>query len=355
MSETVLRVKDLRTHFALDDGVVKAVDGVDLEIRRGEVLAVVGESGCGKSVMARSILRLVDRPGQIAGGEVWVRDPAGGGLTDLVPADVRTVRQVRGKRIAMVFQEPMTSMSPMHTLGNQIGEAILLHEQVSKAEARERTIELLGRVGIPAPERRIDAYPFQMSGGMLQRAMIAMALSCNPELLIADEPTTALDTTTQAQILELLDSLRRDLGMAVMLITHDLGVAARLADRIAVMYLGSVVEHGDTASVFRDPRHPYTKALLGSVPKLGSGSRARLTPVRGMVPHAYQRPSGCPFHPRCEEFMAGRCEVTVPRPTAGPEPGREVRCLLYEDSDGSHGNAGLPKAGDSAGDSEGDA
>ncbi|MEO3753125.1 ABC transporter ATP-binding protein [Streptomyces sp. B6B3] len=344
MTETVLRVRGLRTHFALDDGVLRAVDGVDLEIGRGETLAVVGESGCGKSVMARSILRLVDRPGRIVGGEVLVRRGDAGddprdevGMVDLVSADQRTLRSVRGRRIAMIFQEPMTSMSPMHTLGNQIGEAIRLHEGVSKAEARKRTIELLGRVDIPDPRRRVDEYPFQMSGGMLQRAMIAMALSCNPELLIADEPTTALDVTTQARILELLQSLQQDFGMAIMLITHDLGVAAQVADRVAVMYLGTVVERGDVGSVFRSPGHPYTKALLRSIPRLGSRSRERLRPVRGMVPHVFQRPSGCPFHPRCDEFQAGRCDVTVPQPVPGPEPGREVRCLLYEDDHGGPG------------------
>ncbi|MCG5217931.1 ABC transporter ATP-binding protein [Streptosporangium sp. KLBMP 9127] len=333
--ETVLRIEDLHTHFELDDGVVHAVDGVDLDIRRGEVLAVVGESGCGKSVMARSVLRLIDRPGRITGGHIWVRTGDGtegtDGMADMVTADARVVRSVRGKRVGMVFQEPMTSMSPMHTLGNQIGEAIMLHESVTKAEARERTVELLGRVGISAPERRADEYPFQMSGGMLQRAMIAMALACGPELLIADEPTTALDVTTQAQILDLLRSLQQDTGMAVMLITHDLGVAAQMADEVAVMYLGSVVERGPVAEVFREPRHPYTKALLRSVPKLGSRSRERLQPVRGMVPHAYRRPPGCPFHPRCDEFIAGRCDVTVPSPVPGPEPSRVVSCLLYEE------------------------
>ncbi|RKN44934.1 ABC transporter ATP-binding protein [Streptomyces hoynatensis] len=356
MSETVLRIRDLHTQFALDDGVVKAVNGVDLDISRGETLAVVGESGCGKSVMARSVLRLVDRPGRITGGEIWVRHPEGpgktpegapGGMVDLVTADKRTVRSVRGKRIAMVFQEPMTSMSPMHTLGNQIGEAIRLHEKVSKAEARRRTIDLLGRVDIPDPKRRVDEYPFQMSGGMLQRAMIAMALSCNPELLIADEPTTALDVTTQARILELLRSVQEEFGMAVMLITHDLGVAAQMADRIAVMYLGSVVERGDVVSVFRSPRHPYTKALLRSIPKLGSGARERLRPVRGMVPHTYRRPPGCPFHPRCDEFLAGRCDTTEPLPVRGPEPDREVRCLRYEERpEEAAATAGTPQARD---------
>ncbi|MFD7562678.1 ABC transporter ATP-binding protein [Streptomyces tendae] len=325
----LLEVEGLHTQFRTDDGLVRAVDGVDLTIGRGEVLAVVGESGCGKSIMARSILRLIDKPGRITGGHIRVHtDDA---VVDMATADGPAVRTVRGRKIAMVFQEPIAAMSPMHTLGNQLGEAVRLHEGVDKKEARKRSVELLRRVGIPAPERRIDEYPFQMSGGMLQRVMIAMALSCGPELLIADEPTTALDVTTQAQILDLLRSLQQDTGMAVMLITHDLGVAAQMADRVAVMYLGRVVEDGPLDDVFRAPRHPYTKALLGSVPKLGSGSRARLTPVRGMVPSAYRRPSGCPFHPRCDAFMAGRCDVTVPTPVREPDRPGAVSCLLYEE------------------------
>ncbi|MEV6310606.1 ABC transporter ATP-binding protein [Streptomyces sp. NPDC051840] len=326
--ENILEIEGLHTRFELDDGVVQAVSGVDLAIARGEVLAVVGESGCGKSVMARSVLRLVDRPGRITGGRIRVRTDDG--TTDMVSAGLEAVREVRGKRVAMVFQEPMSSMSPMHTIGNQIGEAIRLHEPVTKAEARARAVELLGRVGIPAPQRRVDEYPFRMSGGMLQRVMIAMALSCGPELLIADEPTTALDVTTQAQILDLLRDLQQETGMAIMLITHDLGVAAQMADRVAVMYLGTVVEEGRVEDVFRAPRHPYTKALLRSVPKLGSGSRERLRPVRGMVPHSYRRPPGCPFHPRCDEFMAGRCDVKVPVPLPDPARTGTVSCLLYE-------------------------
>ncbi|MET8663820.1 ABC transporter ATP-binding protein [Streptomyces tendae] len=325
----LLEVEGLHTQFRTDDGLVRAVDGVDLTIGRGEVLAVVGESGCGKSIMARSILRLIDKPGRITGGHIRVHTEDA--VVDMATADGPAVRTVRGRKIAMVFQEPIAAMSPMHTLGNQLGEAVRLHEGVDKKEARKRSVELLRRVGIPAPERRIDEYPFQMSGGMLQRVMIAMALSCGPELLIADEPTTALDVTTQAQILDLLRSLQQDTGMAVMLITHDLGVAAQMADRVAVMYLGRVVEDGPLDDVFRAPRHPYTKALLGSVPKLGSGSRARLTPVRGMVPSAYRRPSGCPFHPRCDAFMAGRCDVTVPTPVREPDRPGAVSCLLYEE------------------------
>ncbi|MCQ4209537.1 ABC transporter ATP-binding protein [Streptomyces longispororuber] len=339
----ILEIEDLHTCFELDDGTVRAVSGVDLTIGRGEVLAVVGESGCGKSVMARSVLRLIDKPGRITGGSIRVHDADR--VVDMVTAPGPELRSVRGRKVAMVFQEPIASMSPMHTLGNQIGESLVLHGRATKAEARTRVVDLLRRVGIAAPERRADEYPFQMSGGMLQRAMIAMALSCGPDLLIADEPTTALDVTTQAQILDLLRELQRDTGMAVMLITHDLGVAAQMADRIAVMYLGSVVETGTTDTVLRSPRHPYTRALLRSVPKLGSGGRERLRPVRGMVPGPYARPPGCPFHPRCEEFMAGRCDSTVPgrvpAPLPAPAAGTDgtVSCLRYEDVRDDEGKA----------------
>ncbi|WP_152363330.1 ABC transporter ATP-binding protein [Microlunatus speluncae] len=358
-SQPVLRLRGLRTRFQLEDGVVDAVEGVDLEIGRGETLAVVGESGCGKSVMARSVLGLVDRPGKIMGGQVWVPAPpaepgpaargfrarrerarqekvlpdAPPGMIDLVSAAPDLVRGVRGKRIAMVFQEPMTSLSMMHTIGNQIIEAIRLHDPMTKDEARQKAIDLLGRVGIPAPEERIDAYPFQLSGGMRQRSMIAMALSCGPELLIADEPTTALDVTTQAQILELLTSLQDEFEMSIMLITHDLGVAAQLADRVAVMYLGRVVEQGDLRRLFAEPRHPYTQALLRSVPKLGRDRNVRLAPVRGIVPHPYHRPAGCPFHDRCDSFIPGRCDTALP-PVIRTADDHEVRCVLYqEDSD----------------------
>ncbi|WP_420110533.1 ABC transporter ATP-binding protein [Pseudactinotalea sp.] len=357
----VLDVRELRTEFQLEDGVVGAVEGVTLKVRRGETLAVVGESGCGKSVMARSILQLVDRPGKIVGGQVWVPIPpidpetakrrrglfsrkkpitvpkatgpdAPEGMVDLLASEPEILRAVRGKRISMVFQEPMTSLSAVHKVGDQIAETILLHEPVTKEQARERAIELLRRVGIAAPEKRVDAYPFELSGGMRQRVMIAMALACDPELLIADEPTTALDVTTQAQILELLKSLRDELGMAIMIITHDLGVAAQLADSIAVMYLGNVVEYGDLAEVFRHPKHPYTKALLASVPKLGASRGKRLDPVRGMVPHPFARPSGCTFRDRCDFAEPGRCDVAPP-PLITDRDGHEVRCVLYEEDE----------------------
>ncbi|MEV4798373.1 ABC transporter ATP-binding protein [Nonomuraea sp. NPDC049421] len=325
--DVLLEIEDLRTHFHLDDGVVSAVDGVDLRVRKGETLAIVGESGCGKSVMARSILHLVDPPGRIEGGKVTLHRP--GGPVELVGAGRRLLRQVRWNDIAMVFQEPMASLSLVHTIGAQIVEAVRLHENVGKAEARRRAIDLLDRVGIPMPQRRVDSYPFELSGGMRQRAMIAMALSCRPSLLIADEPTTALDVTTQAQILELLRDLQDELGMAIMLITHDLGVAAQVAERMAVMYLGRVVEYGSAEQVLSQPRHPYAQALLRSMPRLGQARQRRLTAIRGTVPPPYARPDGCFFHPRCDHVMAGRCDVVSP-PLADIGD-REVACLLYQD------------------------
>lgn len=329
--DVLLEIEDLRTHFLMDDGVIAAVDGVDLRVRRGETLAIVGESGCGKSVMARSILRLVDRPGRIEGGKITLhRD---GGPVELVGAPARLLREIRWRDIAMVFQEPMASLSLVHTIGSQIVEAVRLHENVGKAAARRRAIEMLDRVGIPMPQRRVDSYPFELSGGMRQRAMIAMALSCRPSLLIADEPTTALDVTTQAQILELLRDLQDEFGMAIMLITHDLGVAAQVADTMAVMYLGRVVEYGTAEQVLGEPRHPYAQALLRSMPRLGRASRTRLTAIKGMVPPPYARPAGCSFHPRCDRVVAGRCDVAEPRliPVSKPAGDREVSCLLYEE------------------------
>jgi peptide/nickel transport system ATP-binding protein len=326
--QPLLEVRDLRTHFELEDGVVKAVDGVSLTVRRGRTLAVVGESGCGKSVTARSILRLVERPARIVGGQILLYgvQPEDDPL-DLLAAKDKRLREVRWADIAMVFQEPMASLSLVHTIGNQIIEAIRLHENLGKVEARERAIEFLGRVGIPDPRRRVDSYPFELSGGMRQRAMIAMALSCRPRLLIADEPTTALDVTTQAQILDLLQDLQQELGMAIMLITHDLGVAAQVADEVAVMYLGEVVEHGPAASVLSEPKHPYTQALVRSVPRLGQRGQGRLAAVRGTVPPPYERPSGCRFHPRCDAFMAGKCDLTVPTRVRSDDT--DVACLLY--------------------------
>lgn len=329
-ADIILEVKNLRTYFELDEGTVQAVDGVDFTVKRGITLGIVGESGCGKSVTAMSILKIVDTPGKIVDGQVILRNE--GVTTDLValPEHSQEMRGIRGNTIAMVFQEPMNSLSPVHTIGNQIMEAIMLHNDVSKAQARERAVELLGLVGIPNPEHRVDNYTFQLSGGMRQRAMIAMALSCNPALLIADEPTTALDVTTQAQILELMKSLQTQFGMAVMLITHDLGVVAETCDEVVVMYLGEVVEQADVDSLFYDPKHPYTQALLRSIPRLGAGRTQKLNPIEGTVPDPFNRPTGCPFHSRCDQFLPGKCDVIHPKLTT-LEDGHTVRCLLYED------------------------
>jgi peptide/nickel transport system ATP-binding protein len=303
--EPVLRVEELRTEFRTDDGVVAAVDGVSLEVRAGETLALVGESGSGKSITALSILRLVPEPaGRIVAGHVWFRG------RDLMTLPAAAMRRVRGREIAMVFQEPMTSLNPVFTCGDQIAETLVLHERLGRAAARARTIELLRQVGIPAPEQRVDEYPHQLSGGMRQRVMIAMALACRPALLIADEPTTALDVTIQAQILELLRRLQAELGMALLLITHDLGVVAGVADRVSVLYAGQVVESCDAAAVFRQGRHPYTAGLLASLPRLGR-HRAALRVIPGQVPDPADFPAGCRFHPRCP-IAEVRCAASAP-------------------------------------------
>lgn len=331
--DILLEVDDLKIHFFTDEGLVKAVDGVSYTLKRGKTLCIVGESGSGKSVSARALLQLVQRPGKIVGGKVTYYQENGDGkvkpqdITKLDPYG-RDIRQIRGKEIAMIFQEPMSSFSTSYTVGSQIMEAIQLHEKVSKQEARNRAIELLGRVGIPKPEQRIDTYPFQLSGGMLQRCMIAMALSCNPKLLIADEPTTALDVTTQAQILDLLKELQEHYGMALLFITHDLGVVAEIADDVAVMYLGNVVEHADVNAVFNNPQHPYTSALLRSIPKIEVEQQA-LKPIGGVVPSPFERPDGCPFNPRCEFHINGLCNVISPQ-TISIQPNHQSRCLRHD-------------------------
>lgn len=330
LTKPIVEIRNLKTHFFTDDGVVKAVEGVDLDVYRNQTLCILGESGCGKSIMARSILRIVDQPGKIVEGSILYRNEDGAEL-DLAKARQasKALRDIRGADISMIFQEPMSSLGPITKIGQQISETILLHRNVTKAEAREASIELLDRVGIPKPAERYESYPFELSGGMRQRAMIAMALSCQPKLLIADEPTTALDVTTQAQILDLIAELKEEFNMAVMLITHDLGVVAEVAEEVAVMYMGRVVEKGDVYSIFENPQHPYTQALLKSVPKLGSERQKRLPAIRGMVPHPLARPSGCTFRTRCDHFMAGKCDVSEPVLTQQGDA--QVACFLYSE------------------------
>lgn len=336
--ELLLEVKGLKTYFFLDEGTVKAVEGADFALQRGGTLGIVGESGCGKTVTAYSITQLIESPGRIVAGQILFHRrlngaEAGSAVTEVVdlakllPAS-RQMCEIRGSEIAMVFQEPMTALSPVHTIGDQIMEVILWHRKVGKKEAREQAVEMLRRVGIPKAETRLDTYPFQLSGGMRQRAMIAMALVCRPSLLIADEPTTALDVTMQAQILELMQQLQGDMGMAVILITHNLGVVAEICEQVAVMYLGQVVERSSVDALFNDPLHPYTQALLRSIPKLGRSRDKRLDPIQGAVPDPYNRPSGCPFHPRCDKMIAGRCDTEHPFLSSKAD-GHAVCCWLY--------------------------
>ena len=321
-SEPLLSVRNLQTHFFSDAGVVRAVDGVSFDVHAGQTLAVVGESGSGKSVTALSILRLVaEPPGRIVGGEVLFRG------RNLLEATPREMRAIRGKAISMIFQEPMTSLNPVFSCGEQIIETLMLHEKLSRQTARHRAVEMLELVGINSPEQRVDEYPHQLSGGMRQRVMIAMALACHPEVLIADEPTTALDVTIQAQILELLRRLQHEMGMAVILITHDLGVVAETADHVAVMYAGQVVEYCDVRSTFRHPLHPYTAGLQASLPKLGT-TEDRLRVIPGSVPNPANFPVGCRFHPRCP-VAQNRC-LTEPELVA-VEPGHLSRCLRADE------------------------
>lgn len=333
-SNDILELKGLKTHFFLDEGTVRAVDGVDFAVKRGKTIGIVGESGCGKSVTAYSILQLVLPPGRITEGQILFHRQNGNStevidIAALEPASEQ-LRSVRGGDIAMIFQEPMTSLSMMHTVGEQISEAVLLHFDMNPEEAKARSIEMLRLVGIPKPEQRFDDYPFQLSGGMRQRVMIAMALSCNPSILIADEPTTALDVTTQAQILDLMLRLQDEMGMAIIMITHDLGVVAEICDDVVVMYLGEVVEKASVDDIFHNPKHPYTQALLRSIPRLGHSKEGRLNPIAGSVPDPYNRPVGCPFHPRCDQVIPGRCDVEHPGLIQLTEA-RSVRCLLYDE------------------------
>ena len=301
----LLKIKDLRTYFYTDYGVVKAVDGINLHIGIGETLGVVGESGCGKSITGLSILRLVPKPpGEIVGGKIFFQGQ------DLLRLSEKEMRKIRGNKISMIFQEPMTSLNPVFTVGNQVSEAILLHQGLKKKEALEKTIDVLRLVGIPRPEERVKQYPHQMSGGMRQRVMIAMAISCNPTLLLADEPTTALDVTIQAQILDLLLDLKERLSMALMLVSHDLGVIAEMADRIAVMYAGAVMEYGPANTVFDDSRNPYTRGLMRSLP-YHQKRKSRFQVIPGQIPDPLNLPKGCPFNPRCD-MVIDRCREVKP-------------------------------------------
>jgi peptide/nickel transport system ATP-binding protein/oligopeptide transport system ATP-binding protein len=327
MKDFLLDIQHLKTYFYIFEGVVRAVDDVSFYMQKGEVLGVVGESGCGKSVTAQSVMRLIpDPPGRIVDGSILFDG------IDLAAIPIEKMRKIRGKRISMIFQEPMTSLNPVYTIGNQLAEMFVLHEGNSAKESLARSVEMLRMVQIPAPEKRVHDYPHQLSGGMRQRAMIAMALACNPEILIADEPTTALDVTVQAQILDLMMQLRQDYQTAIMMITHDLGVIAEIAERIVVMYAGKVMEEARTVPLFESPKHPYTEALLRSIPRLGDrsqGERTRLSEIRGIVPGLLNRPEACLFAPRCEYVMA-ICRQ-IPPPLAEVEPGRTVRCWLHSD------------------------
>lgn len=325
--DMLLSVRNLQTHFFSREGTVKAVDGVSFDVRQGEILGIAGESGCGKSVTSQSILRIVPTNGRIVSGEILFNRH--GNTIDLATPDPdgKLIRDIRGKDISMVFQEPMTSFSPVHTVGNQIIETILIHQDVTAEEARARAIEMLHRVGMPNPSRNIDEYTFNLSGGMRQRAMVAMALSCQPQLLIADEPTTAVDVTIQAQMLELMREIQAELGMAIIMITHDLGVIAEMADRVMIMYLGKEVEYGTVEEIFAEPKHPYTRGLLRSIPRMEPG-RVEIDPIEGSVPSPYEMPSGCKFHPRCPDFIAGVCETADP-PLTAVSAEHKVSCYLY--------------------------
>jgi oligopeptide/dipeptide ABC transporter ATP-binding protein len=338
-SEPLLKVKDLKAYFPLDEGLVKAVDGVSFDVFPGQVLGIVGESGCGKSVTMKAILQIIEPPGRVVAGEILLapRSQDGGGdgasvdLAKLKP-NSNEMRNIRGADIALIPQEPMSSFSPVHSIGSQIIEAIMLHQSVKKDEARTIAVDLLHSVGIPMPEQRIDAYSWQLSGGLRQRAIIAMALSCHPRLLIADEPTTAIDVTTQAQILNLLRALQRERDTAIIFITHDLGVIAQMANDVVVMYLGRVMEKGPVSDIFLSPKHPYTQALLNSIPSMSSTPRVKLPIISGSIPHPFNRPPGCPFHPRCQDFIAGRCDQRIPSLQPVGE-NQFTSCFLYHDAE----------------------
>ena len=357
-NDVLVEVKDLKVEFDVRDGVIKAVDGATFNIRRGRTLGVIGESGCGKSVTARAILRMVPRPGKVVGGDIFYHRKVqsnGSEVTDVVRVndldpDGSEIRSIRGGEIGMIFQEPMSSLTPVYTAGSHIHEAVSLHrltplrkvgdqiaetvrahQHVTKEEAREIGVDMLQRVGIPKPEERVDSYPHQLSGGQRQRVMIAIALSCQPKMLIADEPTTALDVSIEAQILDIMRELQETVDMAIMFITHNLGVVAEMAQDMVVMYMGKVVEKANAVDLFYEAQHPYTRALLRSIPHVGRKSEGRLASIEGMVPDPFNLPPGCVFHPRCPEYMPGKCDRIVPSWTQVEGEDHWARCLLYEE------------------------
>ncbi|MCL4259062.1 MAG: ABC transporter ATP-binding protein [Anaerolineales bacterium] len=327
-TQPLLAVKNLKTYFYTEDGIVRAVDGVDFDVYPGEVLGLVGESGCGKSVTSLSIMRLVAKPGRIDGGQILL------GGKDLLSLSEDDMVKIRGNRVSMIFQQPQTALNPVFKVGDQLAEVLNVHQDLGKKAGWERAVELLKMVGVPDPERRAHAYPHELSGGMAQRVMIAMALACVPELLIADEPTTALDVTIQAQILDLMRDLRRDMGAAVILITHDLGVVAEMADRVAVMYAGEIVEQAEVNELFDEPLHPYTQGLIGSIPILGE-LKEKLDVIPGSVPNLVNLPPGCRFAPRCQarvKYSLKICTEVKPELT-DVKPNHQARCWLYSDAD----------------------
>lgn len=330
--DNVLSVENVHVNFYTQLGVVRALNGVSFKVPRGKVLGIVGESGCGKSQTSLAVMQLVPRPGKVESGKIMFREFNTDPAVDLLTLERQgdEMRNIRGDNIGMIFQEPMTSLNPCYTIGDQIKEAIVLHQGVNQEEANNRAVDILRKVGMPNPERIAVSFPHQLSGGMRQRAMIAMALSCTPTLLIADEPTTALDVTTEAQILELMRDLQNEIGMSIMFITHNLGVVAQMCDQVAVMYLGRVVEWATVDEIFYNAKHPYTISLLRSIPRLGSDQHERLESIKGSVPDPYTTVSGCPFHPRCPSFMPGICDTKVPEETfVGDDRGHTVRCHLY--------------------------
>ncbi len=330
MNKPLLTIEDLSTQFALDEGTVRAVDGVNLVIPRGGTVGIVGESGCGKSITALSILRLIAPPGHITGGKITLHRESGDVDITALPENSEELRRIRGGEIAMIFQEPMTAFSPVHSIGNQLQEAVLLHSDRRGKEAHAHVVATMTRAGIPDAARRFGQYPHEMSGGLLQRSMIAMGIACNPTLLIADEPTTALDVTIQAQIMEVLRELQRETNMALLLITHDLGVVAEMAETVAVMYLGRIVELAPVVELFADPQHPYTRALLRSIPGRGPRKRA-LEVITGGVPDPFTRLPGCPFCPRCREAVPATCDLGDRPPLHEVKPGHYVACGVRGD------------------------